>query len=77
MKEVERITLLEVKEVLDHIVEWKWVNPSPISAYLKYLPSSGGDLNAITTDFRGRRRLKVLWVVTGYEVQGVMEYQKP
>ena len=57
-----------MKEVLDHIVEWKWVNPSPASPYAKYLPSSGGDLNAITNDFRGRKRLKVLWDVTGYEV---------
>ena len=68
MKPIERITLLEVKEVLDHIVEWKWVDPAPMSGYLKYLPSSGGDLKAITNDFRGRKRLKVLWDVTGYEV---------
>ena len=68
MKQVKKITLLQVKEVIDHIVEWKWVNPAPISSYLKYLPSAGGDMTAITADFKGRKRLKVLWDVTGYEV---------
>ena len=65
MKPVERITLLEVKEVLDHIGEWKWVSPAPVSTYLKHLPSCEGDLKAITKDFRGRKRLKALWDVTG------------
>ena len=68
MKQIERITLLEVKEVLGRIVVWKWVNPAPISDYLKYLPSGGGDLQLITKDFRGKKRLKALWDVTGYEV---------
>ena len=68
MKPVERITLLEVKEIIDRIVEWKWANPGPMSSYVKYLPSQGGDLTAITNDFKGRKRLKVLWDVTGYEV---------
>ena len=68
LKKVERITLLEVKEVLDQIVEWKWVNPAPLSQYEKYLPASGGDLNMTANDFKGRKRLKVLWEVTGYEV---------
>ena len=36
-----------MKEVLDQIVEWKWVNPAPLSRYEKYLPSSGGDVNTI------------------------------
>ena len=68
MKQVRKITLLQVKEVIDHIVEWKWVNPAPISSYSKYLPSAGGDMTAITADFKGRKRLKVLWDVTGYEM---------
>ena len=67
-KPVKKITLLQVKEVVDQIVEWKWVNPAPISSYSKYLPSARGDMTAITSDFRGRKRLKVLWDVTGYEV---------
>ena len=54
MKPVKKITLLEVKEVVDQIVEWKWVNPAPTSSYLKCLPSSGGDLTAIVNDFKGR-----------------------
>ena len=68
MKPVKKITLLQVKELIDQIVEWKWVNPAPISSYSKYLPSAGGDMAAILNDFRGRKRLKVLWDVTGYEV---------
>ena len=68
MKPVKKITLLQVKELIDQIVEWKWVKPAPISAYLKYLPSAGVDMAAILSDFRGRKRLKVLWDVTGYEV---------
>ena len=68
MKPVKKITLLEVKEVVDQIVEWNWVNPKPMSSYLKYLPSQGGDLSAIVNDFKGRKRLKALWDVTGYEV---------
>ena len=68
MKPVEKITLLQVKEQIDQIVEWKWVKPAPISAYLKYLPSAGGDMSAILSDFRGRKRLKVLWDVTGHDV---------
>ena len=55
MKPVERITLLEVKEVLDCIVEWKWINPGRMSSYLKYLPSRGGDLKAITNDLKEER----------------------
>ena len=68
MKPVKKITLLQVKEQIDQIVEWKWVKPAPISAYLKYLPSAGGDMSAILSDFKGRKRLKVLWDVTGCEV---------
>ena len=68
MKSVKKITLLEVKEVLDQIVEWKWVSPKSISSYSKYLPSQGGNLNAIVSDFKGRKRVKALWDVTGYEV---------
>ena len=45
-----------------------------VSGYLKYLPSAECDLKAITNDFRGRKRLKVLWDVTGYDVaKGIME----
>ena len=50
------------------MVDSKWVNPASISGYLKYLPSAGGDLKAITEDFKGKKRLRVLWDVTGYEV---------
>ena len=41
MKQVKKITLLQVKEVIDQIVERKWVNPAPISSFSKYLPSAG------------------------------------
>ena len=68
MKSVEKITLLQVKEVIDKVVDSKWVNPASISSYLKYLPSAGGDLRGITEDFKGKKRLRVLWDVTGYEV---------
>ena len=68
MKPVKKITLLQVKEVIDQIVEWKWVSPATISSYSKYHPSAGGDMTAIVNDFKGRKRLKVLWDVTGYEV---------
>ena len=44
LKKVEKITLLEVKEVIDQIVEWKWVNPAPLSSYEKYSPASGGHI---------------------------------
>ena len=68
MKPVEKITLLQVKEVIDKVVDSKWVSPASVNTYLKYLPSAGGGLQAITEDFKGRKRLKVLWDVTGYEV---------
>ena len=35
---------------------------------LEYLPSAGGDLHAILGSFKGKKRLRVLWDVTGYEV---------
>ena len=50
MKPVNKITLLEVKEVVDRAVEWKWVNPGPMSSYMKYLPSEAGDIKATTND---------------------------
>ena len=68
MKPVEKITLLQVKEVIEKVGDSKWLNPESISSYLKYLPSAGGDLQAITQDFKGQKRLRVLWDVTGYEV---------
>ena len=68
MKSVEKITLLQVKEVIDKVVDSRWVNPAAITTYLKYLPSAGGDLRGITDDFKGKKRLRVLWDVTGYEV---------
>ena len=68
MKPVEKITLLQVKEVIDKAIDSKWLNPAAATAYLKYLPSAGGDLQAITDDFKGKERLRVLWDVTGYEV---------
>ena len=76
MKSVEKITLLQVKEVIDKVVDSKWLDPAAISAYLKYLPSAGGDLKAITEDFKGRKRLRVLWDVTGYEV-AMASWSKP
>ena len=39
LKKVEKITLLEVKEVIDQIVEWKWVSPAPLSSCEKYSPA--------------------------------------
>ena len=68
VKPVEKITLLQVKEVIDKVVDSKWLNPAAATEYLKYLPSAGGDLQAITDDFKGKKRLRVLWDVTGYEV---------
>ena len=38
MKPVEKITLLQVKEVIDKVVDSKWLNPESITSYLKYLP---------------------------------------
>ena len=68
MKPVEKITLLQVKEVVDKVVESKWLNPPAATEYTEYLPSAGGNLDAITDKFKGRKRLRVLWDVTGYEV---------
>ena len=68
MKPVEKITLLQVKEVIDKVVDSKWLNPPAANIYLKYLPSAGGDLQAIPDDLKGKKRLRVLWDVTGYEV---------
>ena len=33
MKPVKKITLLQVKELIDQIVEWKWVKPAPMDAH--------------------------------------------
>ena len=68
MKPVEKITLLQVKEVIDKVVDSKWLNPPAATEYAMYLPSAGGNLDAITDKFKGRKRLRVLWDVTGYEV---------
>ena len=68
MKPVEKITLLQVKEVIDTVIDAKWLNPASANTYLKYLPSAGGDLRAITDEYKGKKRLRVLWDVTGYEV---------
>ena len=35
---------------------------------MKYLPSADGNLHAIFDKFKGRKRLRVLWDITGYEV---------
>ena len=64
----ERITFLDVKEVVYHIVEWKWVSPAPFSRYEKYFSSKSLDLNLVVDDFKGRKRLKALWEVTGSAV---------
>ena len=68
MKPVEKITLLQVKEVVDKVIDAKWLNPLAATEYAKYLPSAGGHLQAIPDNFKGKKRLKVLWDVTGYEV---------
>ena len=68
MKPVEKITLLQVKEVIDKVVDSKWLNPPAITEYMKYLPSADGNLHAILDKFKGKKRLRVLWDVTGYEV---------
>ena len=68
MKPVEKITLLQVKEVIDKVIDTRWLNPPAANDYLKYLPSAGGDLHAIPDDFKGKKRLRVLWDVIGYEV---------
>ena len=63
----EKIDLLEVKELVEKVVEWKWVNPGPYSRYEKYFPEDG-DLGMVVDDFKGRARLKAFWDVTGYAV---------
>ena len=68
MKPVEKITLLQVKEVIDQVAESRWLNQSPTSDFAMYLPSEGGSLDAICEKFKGKKRLRVLWDVTGYEV---------
>ena len=62
--------------MIDRVIDSKWLNPETANAYLKYLPSAGGDLQAITDDFRGKKRLRVLWDVTGYEVASA-SWSKP
>ena len=42
MKPVEKITLLLVKEVIDTVVDSRWLNPPAANEYLKYIPSAGG-----------------------------------
>ena len=68
MKKVEKITLLQVKEVIDKVIDSKWLNPPAATEYAKYLPSTGGNMDAILDKFKGKKRLRVLWDVTGYEV---------
>ena len=68
MKPVEKITLLQVKEVIDTVVDSKWLDPPAATEYLDYLSSAGGDLHAIPTKYKGKKRLRALWDVTGYEV---------
>ena len=59
----EAITLQEVKEMVEKVVEWKWVSSAPFTDYEKYFSGAGG-LGMVVHDFRGRKKLKALWDVT-------------
>ena len=64
----EQITLDEVSEVIPMIIQQGWLNPRPRGDYDKYL--SGGNLHLIAEDFKGKSRLRAVWDITGYALQG-------
>ena len=64
----EQITLDEVSEVIPVIIQQGWLNPSPRSDYHEYL--SGGNLHLLEKGFKGKSRLRALWDITGYALQG-------
>ena len=63
----EQISLDEVAEVIDLVIQQGWFKPAPRSDYDKYL--SGGNLHLITKEFKGKARLRALWDITGYALQ--------
>ena len=64
----DKITLDEVSEVIPMIIQQGWVKPRPREAYEKYL--TGGNLHLITDAFKGKAKLRALWDITGYALQG-------
>ena len=64
----EPITLEEVSEVIPMIIQQGWLKPRPRGDYEEYL--SGGNLHLITKGFKGKSRLRALWDITGYALQG-------
>ena len=64
----EPITLEEVSEVIPMIIQQGWLKPSPRGDYEEYL--SGGNLHLITKGFKGKSKLRALWDITGYALQG-------
>ena len=61
------ITLEEVSEVIPMIIQQGWLKPRPRSEYEEYL--SGGNLHKIAEGFKGKRRMRALWDITGYALQ--------
>ena len=64
----EQITMDEVSEVIPMIIQQGWLNPRPRGDYDEYL--SGGNLHLIAKGFKGKSRLRALWDITGYALQG-------
>ena len=62
------ITLDEVSEVIPMIIQQGWLKSRPRSDYEEYL--SGGNLHKIADGFRGKSRMRALWDITGYALQG-------
>ena len=67
-RDTEKITLNEVSEVIPMIIEQGWLNPRLRGDYDEYL--SGGNLHLITKGFKAKSRMRALWDVTGYALQG-------
>ena len=72
----EPITLAEVKEVIPSVIDQGWVNPASRDTYEKHL-ASDGNMHSLADDFKGKGRLKALWDVTGYALQGGMWTNSP
>ena len=62
------ITLDEVSEVIPMIIQQVWLTPRPRSDYEEYL--TGGNLHKIAKGFKGKSKLRALWDITGYALQG-------
>ena len=62
------ITLDEVSEVIPMIIQQGWLKPRPRGDYEEDL--SGGNLHLIAEGFKGKSRMRALWDITGYALQG-------